>query len=355
MNNKNNINTNQNNQNLNQSVVQSFSDNIQQNDQLNAENNSVNYSTQLTNNDTNKSKSIIFVVLIILGLIIGGYFLFFKDKKPTPKPNNNNSEPTSLFNKDLSLSPQILFDNEFLKYEITKFEVDTKHEKYVIHVKYTNKLNEPVEITNNIMYVNNIKRQIIPGNTNLLVEVGANQVYETFFEVSTNRINQDIEFITDIESLTFQVYTSIPNGTSKKLYKDVSFQGSKIKQNYNIGENIYSDEKIDVNYVSLVKDTDHSSEDSKNLNILIHNKSNENVYLWPTDFYIYINGEKVTGSMNTDTLPGKYSIDTLWFSYPGEIDSINKVGFGLTYFKHDSNLSPYKDSYTSFIEFDTKK
>lgn len=275
-----------------------------------------------------KEKKIIIVLVIIsIILILVGIVMSFSNEKGT-KTVEEEVQPNSLATMT-SIESQTVVDNKLAKIDFLSLNIDDFNIQYELKYKIKNKTSQEIAVYVFGRTANDICIYQTLDNT---IGVKANEEYESILYIPVSELER--EKIENIGYMTFDIITELYPNNDVKEVQNVQIKTSiydKVKQNYNFGDVVFSDDKIDVQFIEFGK-----SESGVDLvRLFFYNKSNAEVNLWLKDkLNINVDGKDYYSTFNVTIPSMKYALSEIAFhEFDGRIEDIEKIRIGFSYFE----------------------
>ena len=267
------------------------------------------------------NKKTIGIVLTLLGLFMLSYGVIVSGAFTANNSDKNNNKEEKKEETLKTLAENIvLYDENNIKIKLNEltrfkyedtyyFEMDCDFENntdkqylFTVDLKVNN-ISNVVVSSYKLMGANN--KQNMKGHSyeSYLKEYKIDDFFNAFLEV------------TIIESNSGE--------TTKKIYKleDTYVKDDATK---NLGELVYSNEKVDVRFLGF-----QNTNDKKRAVIIVKNKMDKEYNFLVDTSNVIINGNKVYSTYNNEIESNSYGIEGIYFKYDDEIDTIKNFEFKL--------------------------
>ena len=282
------------------------------------------------------------IILILISVIIIGN-----------KASNNIKKENEEQKYITLIEPQDMINNDYINAKLVKFDTRLDN-SFTATFEVINKKDEEIAlyiINSHINYLLVDEGKL--GSDNAIVIAPGEKVEQ---KVTIDKLKTEIYF-DKLQSLDIRFVVA---GTKSDIdyYNIVSDESRLLKTNFydditsnlSIGENVFVNDKIEIQYVDTIFESEKSDSKRKiGLKFLFKNKSSEKEYLWVKNSKIKVDDKEYTIMYNGEVEPNRYALGTVWF-YSDEVE-LKHVKMAMSFF--DSKTYKVKSN-TEVFEFDIK-
>ena len=300
-----------------------------------------------------EKKGLIILIAISIILILLGIIISFKNKDQNKENVVKKEVKTDTLATMTSIEPQTVVDNKIAKVEFLSLEINDLDYEYSLKYRVKNKTSQKIAV---YIFGRTINDICIYQTLSINTEIEANKEFEDEVSIFTSELKK--ERIENIGNMSFKITTELYPNNDVSESNIVQLKTSiydKVKQNYEFGDIVFSDDKIDVQYVELGK----SETGTDIVRLFFYNKSNDEVNLWLKDRFskdklnINIDGKDYYSTFNVTIPSKKYALSYVAIpSYNGNFEDVEKIRMGFSYFEKEKYTIT---SSTNDFEFYTKK